>query len=64
MGTTLERRRCGLAKAVMSEGLYRLKRLGATHAFVLSYDSPAHKLYISMGFTGYDLNIAWRKDLL
>jgi hypothetical protein len=47
----------------MAEDLRRLKRMGATMAFVSSYTPPAHKLYASLGFTDYDLCEPWEKEL-
>jgi mycothiol synthase len=63
VGTAPGHQRRGLAKALMSEGLRRLKRLGATLAFVGSWNEATHTLYSSMGFTEYDLLKAWVKDL-
>jgi GNAT superfamily N-acetyltransferase len=54
--------RRGLGKAVMGEGLRRLKRMGALRAFVSSYEPPAHALYASVGFTEYDLAEPWDKE--
>lgn len=62
VGTHPDHRRRGLGKAVMAEGLRRLRWLGATLATVGSYDEPAHRLYASMGFTEYDLSEAWIKE--
>jgi mycothiol synthase len=45
----------------MYEGLTRLERLGATKAFVGSYEPVAHALYASAGFIEYDLSEAWMK---
>ena len=59
VGTAPDHQRRGLGKAVMSEGLRRLARLGATKAFVGSYTAPAHALYASVGFTDYDLFELW-----
>jgi len=53
--------RRGLGKAMIGEGLNRLIRLGATKAFVGSYEPIAHALYASAGFTGYDRSEAWLK---
>lgn len=53
--------RRGLGKAVMSEGMRRLKKLGGTKAFVGSYSEEAGALYASMGFTAYELNEPWVK---
>jgi len=52
----------GLGKAVMSEGLRRAQRLGATLATVSSYSTGAHALYESMGFTEVDLLEPWIKE--
>lgn len=46
---------------MMSEGLNRLKQLGATKAFVGSYAPIAHALYTSAGFVEYDRSEAWLK---
>jgi mycothiol synthase len=59
VGTAPEHQRRGLGKAVMSEGLRRARRLGATKAFVGSYTVPAHALYASMGFHDYELVVPW-----
>jgi ribosomal protein S18 acetylase RimI-like enzyme len=61
VGTAPAHQRRGLGKAVMSEGLRRLKRLGATLATVGSYSAEAGALYASMGFTEYDLAERWIK---
>ena len=55
--------RRGLGKAVMCEGLRRLKRMGATKAFVGSYSPEAHALYASVGFVEYELLESWNKVL-
>jgi len=60
VGTAPAYQRRGLGKAVMCEGLRRLKRMGATLAFVGSYSPPAHALYASVGFTEYDLLEPWQ----
>lgn len=59
VGTVPAYQRRGLAKAVLCEGLRRLKRMGATLAFVGSYITPAHALYASVGFTEYELSEQW-----
>jgi len=53
VGTAPAHQKRGLGKAVMYEGLRRLKRLGATLAYVGSYTPGAHALYASVGFTEY-----------
>jgi mycothiol synthase len=63
VGTVPAHQRRGLGKAVMCEGLRRLKRMGATMAYVGSYTPPAHALYASVGFTEYDLSEPWAKEL-
>ena len=63
VGTAPEHRRRGLGKAVICEGLRRIERLGATMAFVGSYEEPAHTLYASLGFTRYDLSEPWKKEI-
>ena len=61
VATVPAHQRRGLGKAVMSEGMRRLKKLGATKAFVGSYSDEAGALYASMGFTAYELNEPWVK---
>ena len=62
VGTHPNHQRRGLGKAVMSEGLRRAQRLGATLATVSSYSAGAHALYHSMGFTDFDLLEPWIKE--
>lgn len=62
VGTAPAHQRRGLGKAVMCEGLRRLKRMGATLAYVGSYAPPAHALYASVGFTEVDLSEPWEKE--
>lgn len=54
--------RRGLGRAVMTEGLRRLKRMGATLALVGSYSVEAGGLYAAMGFTEYDLVQPWLRE--
>lgn len=63
VGTAPAHQRLGLARAVMHEGLHRLKRLGTDLAFVGSWNEATHALYGSMGFTEYDLLKGWVKKL-
>lgn len=55
--------RRGLATALMSKGLRRLRRLGATHALVATSVSnePANGLYGSLGFEPRGLSWKWTK---
>ena len=63
VATVPAHQRRGLGKAVMCEGLRRLKRMGATKAFVGSYSPEAHALYASVGFIEYELLESWNKVL-
>ena len=63
VGTAPEHQRKGLGKAIMTEGLRRLQHLGATLAYVGSFNTAAHALYASVGFTRYDLSERWIKRL-
>ena len=63
VGTAPEHRRRGLGRAVMTEGLSRLHRLGATLAYVGSFTPEAHDLCESVGFEEYDLCEPWTKKL-
>jgi mycothiol synthase len=62
VGTHPNHQKRGLGKAVMSEGLRRAEKLGATLATVSSYTPGAHALYNSMGFTEFDLLEPWIKE--
>ena len=62
VGTHPAHQKRGLGKAVMSEGLRRAQRLGATLATVSSYSEGAHALYHSMGFTEFDILEPWIKE--
>lgn len=63
VGTEPEHQRRGLGKAVINEGLHRLKRLGAVVAFVGSSSEGASEFYKSIGFTELDRAEMWVKDL-
>jgi GNAT superfamily N-acetyltransferase len=62
VGTHPEYQRKGLSKALMAEGLRRVRDLGATLCTVNSYSEQAGNLYASMGFVEYDLNEPWIKE--
>jgi GNAT superfamily N-acetyltransferase len=62
VGTHPDHQKRGLGKAVMAEGLRRAERLGATLATVSSYSEAAHSLYVSMGFTVFDLLEPWIRE--
>ncbi|MBK8417547.1 GNAT family N-acetyltransferase [Candidatus Villigracilis saccharophilus] len=62
VGTHPNHQNRGLGKAVMSEGLRRAGRLGATLATVSSYSTGARALYNSMGSSKLDLLEPWIKE--
>jgi GNAT superfamily N-acetyltransferase len=63
VGTVPEHQRRGLGRALMTEGLRRAQRVGATLALVASFSAPAHALYEAMGFREYELLERWGKTL-
>jgi mycothiol synthase len=57
-----DHQRKGLARALMTEGLHRLRAIGAVDAIVGTGDMvPANSLYTAMGFTEAYKEYAWRK---
>ena len=62
VGTHPDHQRKGLGKALMAEGLRRVRDLGATLCTVGSYSERAGALYASLGFTEYDLSEPWIKE--
>ncbi len=62
VGTHPDHQRRGLGKALMAEGLRRVRDLGATLCTVGSYSESAGALYASLGFTEYDLCEPWIKE--
>jgi mycothiol synthase len=63
VGTHPDYRRRGLARAVLCEGLRRLKALGARLAYVgCGTGMAVTRLYESVGFTDYDEEHHWRKE--
>ena len=57
-----DHQRKGLAKALMQEGLLRLRALGAVDVTVDTGDmTPANRLYDSLGFTEAYRGFAWEK---
>lgn len=61
VGTHPNHQRKGLGKAIMAEGLRRVRDLGATLCTVGSYSGEAGGLYASLGFVAYDLSEPWVK---
>jgi len=62
VGTHPAHQRKGLGKAIMAEGLRRVRDLGATLCTVGSYSDAAGVLYASLGFTEYELSEPWVKQ--
>ncbi|MBN1203083.1 MAG: GNAT family N-acetyltransferase [Anaerolineae bacterium] len=57
-----DHRRKGLSRALMFEGMHRLKALGAADVYVGAGDAvPANRLYEAVGFTEAYKDYAWRK---
>ena len=62
VGTAAEHQRRGLGKAVMFEGMWRLKKMGCTRVFATAYDPPANGLYGSVMQTN-QIAETWVKEL-
>ncbi len=62
VGTHPNHQRRGLGKALMTEGLRRVRDLGATLCTVGSYSESAGALYAAIGFTAFELNTPWVKE--
>ncbi len=62
VGTHPAHQRKGLGKAIMVEGLRRVRDLGATLCTVGSYSVPAGNLYSAVGFIDFELSEAWVKQ--
>jgi mycothiol synthase len=63
VATVPAHQRHGLGKAVMFEGLRRLKRMGCKVAFVGGYSTAANALYFSVMGQDCDLSEPWEKVL-
>jgi mycothiol synthase len=61
VATVPEHQRLGLARAVISEGLRRVKRMGATRAFVGGYEDGPNALYASTLSPKHDRSEGWVK---
>ncbi len=61
VGTAVEHQRRGLGKAVILEGMKRLKKMGCTRVFATAYDPPAHALYGSV-MDDNEISETWAKD--
>ncbi|GAP15918.1 predicted acetyltransferase [Longilinea arvoryzae] len=65
VGCAPQFRRQGLTRALLLEGLRRLRRLGGRfgHVYCDASEEPAMKLYASVGFREVDRVMAWEKEL-
>jgi len=61
VATVPAHRQHGLSKAVMLEGLQRLKRMGCKVAFVGGYSQAANALYFSVMGPEHDISEPWEK---
>lgn len=61
VGTHPHHRRRGLGRAMILEGLSRLKAIGAERALVESYGDKRKGFYNSAGFETYDKDWYWRR---
>ncbi|MFN2290511.1 MAG: GNAT family N-acetyltransferase, partial [Anaerolineae bacterium] len=59
VATVPEHQRLGLARATIREGLRRVKRLGATRAFVGGYEPAPNALYSSVLSAEHDRSEGW-----
>lgn len=63
VGTSPDHQRKGLARAVMTEGMHRLKRMGARYVTVAGYSEAATALYASLMSPDRMLYERWHKSL-
>ncbi len=64
VGTSPDHQRKGLGKAIMTEGLRRLKNMGALYATVAGYSKAARALYGSVMTTETGICERWQKNIL
>ena len=62
VATVPAHQRRGLGKALLTEGLRRLQRMGATRAFVGGYSQAANALYRSVMGPEHELDEVWVKE--
>jgi len=62
VATVPTHQRRGLGKALLTEGLLRLQRMGATRAFVGGYSEAANALYRSVMGSNDELSEPWLKE--
>ena len=63
VGTHPDYQRLGLGKAMLIEGLRRLKDIGASCAYVESFGDDRKAFYNSAGFETFDKDWYWTKEL-
>lgn len=63
VGTSPDHQRKGLGKAIMTEGLHRLKHMGALYATVAGYSEAAIALYSAVMSPEYSLYERWHKTV-
>ncbi len=63
VATVPAHRQRGLGKAMMIEGLHRLKQMGCKVAFVGGYSPGANALYFSVMGPEYDVSEPWEKTI-
>ena len=63
VATVPAHRQYGLARAVMIEGLHRLRRMGCKVAFVSGFSEAANTLYLSVMGSEHDISEPWEKIL-
>lgn len=61
LATVPAHQRRGLGKAVLLEGLHRLKRMGCKMVFVSGYSQAANALYFSVMGSDHDISELWEK---
>ncbi len=64
VATVAAHRRRGLGKALLLEGLHRLKEMGCLVAFVGGYSERANALYSSVMGEEYDVSEPWEKQFV
>lgn len=62
VATVPAHQRRGLGKALLTEGLHRLQRMGATRAFVGGYSEAANALYRTVMGPEHELDEPWLKE--
>jgi mycothiol synthase len=64
VATVPQHQRRGLGRALLTEGLRRLQRIGATRAFVSGHSAAANGLYCTVMGPAHEVNQVWVKEWL